>query len=66
MNEKTHRPPSGAAEHEAETPPGLGEVDFKLVREYVPKEVPHVVEVNPRHGRAEVLAAVQFLVSLGF
>ncbi len=55
-----------AAEHEAEIPPGLGEVDFKLVVEYVPKDVPHVVEVNPRHGRAEVLAAVQYLVSLGF
>ena len=55
-----------AAAHEAEIPPGLGEVDFKLICEYVPKEVPHVVEVNPRHGRAEVLAAVQYLVSLGF
>ena len=55
-----------AAGHEAEIPPGLGEVDFKLVVEYVPKEVPHVVEVNPRHGRAEVLGAVQYLVSLGF
>lgn len=51
---------------EAELPPGQGEVDFRLVREYVPREASHVVEVNPRHGRAEVLASVQFLVDLGF
>lgn len=55
-----------ATPDEAELPPGQGEVDFKLVREYVPREAAHVVEVNPRHGRAEVLASVQFLVDLGF
>ena len=51
---------------EAELPPGQGEVDFRLVAEYVPREAAHVVEVKPRHGRAEVLASVQFLVDLGF
>jgi sugar phosphate isomerase/epimerase len=55
-----------ATPDEAELPPGLGEVDFRLVAEYVPREASHVVEVNPRHGRAEVLASVQFLVDLGF
>jgi len=55
-----------AVGEEAELPPGQGEVDFRLVSEYVPREAAHVVEVNPRHGRAEVLASVQFLVDLGF
>lgn len=49
-----------------EMPPGSGEVDFKLVAGYVPKTAERVLEVNPRHGRAEILAAVQFLVDLGF
>jgi sugar phosphate isomerase/epimerase len=55
-----------ASAAEAEMPPGMGEVDFKLVSEYVPQGAAHVVEVNPRHGRAEVLGAVQFLLDLGF
>ncbi len=55
-----------ATDHESDLPPGLGEVNFRLVSEYVPKSAAHVVEVNPRHGRAEVLAAVQYLVDLGF
>ncbi len=50
----------------AELPPGLGEVDFRLVSEYVPKGIPHVVEVGACHGRAEVLACVQFLMGFGF
>lgn len=54
-----------AADHEAEIPPGRGEVDFKLVAEYLPSNVPRVVEVNSRHGRAEILGAVQFLLDLG-
>ena len=55
-----------AAEEEAEIPPGQGEVDFRLVEEYIPAEAARVVEVNPRHGRAEILAAVQFLLDKGF
>jgi len=55
-----------SAGDEAEMPPGLGEVDFKLVAEYVPSAVEKVVEINPRHGRSEILAAVQFLIDRGF
>jgi sugar phosphate isomerase/epimerase len=55
-----------AAEHEAEMPLGLGEVDFRLLKEFVPTEAERVLELNPRHGRAEVLASVQFLVDQGF
>lgn len=55
-----------AAEDEAEIPPGRGEVDFRLVKEYLPSQAARVVEVNPRHGRAEILAAVQFLLDKGF
>ncbi len=55
-----------ATADEAELPPGQGEVEFRLVAEYVPRQAAHVIEVNPRHGRAEVLASVQFLVDLGF
>ncbi|HTF86771.1 MAG TPA: TIM barrel protein [Planctomycetota bacterium] len=54
-----------AADQETEMPPGLGEVDFKLIASYVPTTATRVVEVNPRHGRAELLASVQFLNDLG-
>ena len=55
-----------AAADEAEMPPGQGEVDFKLVVEYLPSTAARVLEMNPRHGRAEVLAAIQCLLDLGF
>jgi hypothetical protein len=55
-----------AAENEFELPPGRGEVDFRLLAEYVPKQAARVLEVNPRHGRAEILASVQYLVDKGF
>jgi sugar phosphate isomerase/epimerase len=55
-----------AAEQELEMPPGLGEVDFKLIAGYVPKQAIRVLDVNPRHGRTEILASVQFLSDLGF
>jgi hypothetical protein len=48
-----------------EMPVGKGEVDFKLLSEYLPKEAERVLEVNSRHPRAEILAAVQTLESLG-
>ena len=54
-----------AADGHAEMPPGSGEVDFKLVAGYLSRESERVLEVNPRHGRAEILAAVQFLVDTG-
>ncbi|HUR29568.1 MAG TPA: TIM barrel protein [Planctomycetota bacterium] len=54
-----------AADQEAEMPPGLGEVDFKLIASYIPSAATRVVEVNPRHGRAELLGSVQFLNNLG-
>ena len=55
-----------AAEEEAEMPLGLGEVDFKLLAGYVPSNAERVLELNPRHGRAEILASIQFLVDHGF
>lgn len=55
-----------AAEDEAEMPIGLGDVDFKLLQEYVPREAERVVEIGPRHGRAEILTSVQSLVDHGF
>jgi sugar phosphate isomerase/epimerase len=55
-----------AAEEAAELPPGQGEVDFRLVAEYTPKTAARVVEVDPRHGRTEILASVQFLADKGF
>lgn len=55
-----------SAELTAEMPPGTGTVDFKLVAEYVPRQAEKVVEINPRHGRTEILAAVQYLIDLGF
>jgi sugar phosphate isomerase/epimerase len=55
-----------AADEEAEMPLGLGEVDFKLLASYVPRDAERVLELNPRHGRAEILASIQFLVDNGF
>ncbi len=54
-----------ASEEETDLPPGQGEVDFRLVSEYVPKGAARVLEVDPRHGRPEVLVAVQFLMDVG-
>ncbi len=55
-----------AAEDEAEMPPGLGEVDFKLLAGYVPRDAERVIELHPRHGRAEILGSIQFLSDLGY
>ena len=55
-----------AGEEEAEMPIGLGEVDFQLLQEYVPSEAERVLEIGPRHGRAEILASVRYLVDHGF
>ncbi|MEZ5973683.1 MAG: hypothetical protein R3F33_07560 [Planctomycetota bacterium] len=55
-----------ANNEEFDLPPGAGKIDFKLIAEYVPKDVPHVIETHSKHGREEVLASVQFLMGLGF
>lgn len=55
-----------AAEGNPEMPPGAGEVDFKLVKDFLPANAERVLEINSRHGRAEILAAVQFLTDKGF
>ena len=55
-----------AADGEAEMPPGTGQVDFRLIGEYLPEDVSQVLDVNPRHGRTEILASVQYLKDLGF
>ncbi len=55
-----------AAEEEAEMPIGCGEVDFRLLAEYVPSSAERVLEIGPRHGRAEILASVQYLADHGF
>lgn len=54
-----------AADGQAELPPGTGQVDFRLVAGYVPGTAERVLEINARHGRAEILSAVQFLVDQG-
>ncbi len=55
-----------AAQDETEMPLGLGEVDFKLVAEFTPKSAERVLDIAPRHGRAEILSSVQFLRDHGF
>lgn len=54
-----------AAEDETAMPPGTGEVDFRLVADYLPQDIPRVIEIAARHGRTEILGSVQFLVDLG-
>lgn len=46
-------------------PIGLGEVDFKLIAEYAPKQALRVIEIGSSHGRAEILASVQALLNHG-
>jgi len=48
-----------------ELPVGLGEIDFKLIAEYAPKDALRVIEIGHRHGRAEILASVQALMNFG-
>jgi hypothetical protein len=55
-----------AAEHDIQMPPGTGEVDFRLIAEYTPSTALKVLEVDPTHGRTEILGAVQFLTDKGF
>lgn len=55
-----------ASPEEAEMPIGTGEVDFKLLADYLSKDSEKVLEIGPRHGRAEILASVQFLLDRGF
>lgn len=55
-----------AVQDESEMPPGLGEVDFKLVAEFVSNDAEKVVEISSRHGRSEILASVQLLMDRGF
>ena len=55
-----------AAEGQVDMPPGTGMVDFKLVHGYVGKGVERVLEIDQRHGRAQILTAVQFLLGRGF
>lgn len=54
-----------AAGDKVELPVGLGEIDFKLIAEYAPKDALRVIEIGPRHGRAEILASVQALMNFG-
>lgn len=55
-----------AADGQVDMPPGTGQVDFKLVHGYVGKNVERVLEIDARHGRAEILNAVHFLIGRGF
>jgi sugar phosphate isomerase/epimerase len=55
-----------AVANESEIPPGLGEVDFKMIVDYIPESAEKVIEANPRHGRSEILASVQLLIERGF
>lgn len=56
---------SDATKDEGGLPPGLGEVDFKLLAEYCASSTLRVLDVHPHHGRAEVLAAVSCLIGVG-
>lgn len=55
-----------AAETETAMPLGVGEVDFGLLREYVPANAERVLELHPRHGRAEILASIRMLLERRF
>lgn len=55
-----------ALDNEADLPPGMGAVDFKLVSEYTPGDAEKVVDIGAHHGRSEILASVRFLLDRGF
>lgn len=43
-------------------PIGMGEVDFQTVAEGLPRSAERVLEVEPKHGRHEILSSVQVLL----
>lgn len=55
-----------AADTETAMPVGVGEVDFAMLREYVPANAERVLELHPRHGRAEILASIRMLLDRSF
>lgn len=47
-------------------PPGMGDVDFKLVASYLPEAAVRVIEADSVHGRAEILDCVNYLMGSGY
>ena len=46
--------------------PGIGEVDFKLLKKYIKKDTVKILEIHPRETEKDLMAGVDFLKNMGF
>ncbi len=46
--------------------PGIGEVDFELLKEYTKKDTIKILEIHPREAEKDLMDGVSFLKNLGF
>ncbi len=46
--------------------PGIGEVDFKLLKEYINKDTIKILEIHPRETEKDLMDGVAFLKNMGF
>lgn len=43
------------------SPPGIGQVDWKLVAGYLPRSAPRFLDIDSQHGKDGILGALRFL-----
>ena len=46
--------------------PGIGEVDFELLKKYIKKDTVKILEIHPRETEKDLMAGVDFLKNMGF
>jgi len=46
--------------------PGIGEVDFELLKEYMKKDTIKILEIHPRETEKDLMAGVDFLKNMDF
>ena len=46
--------------------PGIGEVDFKLLKKYIKKDTVKILEIHPRETEKDLMAGVDFLKNMSF
>ena len=46
--------------------PGIGEVDFELLKKYIKKDIIKILEIHPRETEKDLMDGVDFLKNMGF
>jgi len=46
--------------------PGIGEVDFELLKKYIKKDTIKILEIHPRETEKDLMGGVEFLKNMGF